>query len=242
MLESIILLSPKSFHDGLRQVLQVAHANLRVRCIDSLIELMLLDKEILGQSRLISFLNTVIVPGFTLNKMKYGAINFHPGPPSYPGYAPYSFALYEGAQSYGVTAHEMIEKVDAGRILAVDFFSITPECHHAQLVELCIGFSKELLIKLAPALVRQTLPPFLDSTWGPHKFTRAQFAQQCEISTNISKNELRRRIRAFGAGDGVHSLFVWHQGKKYRHQALGQAIPRDESIELYGNMFKVAQI
>ncbi len=210
--------------------------------IDSLVELMLLDKDVLEQSRLISFLNTVIVPGFTLNKMKYGAINFHPGPPSYPGYAPYSFALYEGAQNYGITAHEMIEKVDAGRILAMDAFSITSECQHAQLVALCVEFSKKLFIKLAPVLVRKMLPTFLDRSWGPHKFTRAQFAQQCEIATTISRNELQRRLRAFGAGDGENSLFVWHQGRKYFYHAVDQPLAHDESIELYGNIFKASQV
>ena len=103
-------------------------------------------------------------------------------------------------------------------------------------------FSKKLFIKLAPVLVRKMLPTFLDRSWGPHKFTRAQFAQQCEIATTISRNELQRRLRAFGAGDGENSLFVWHQGRKYFYHAVDQPLAHDESIELYGNIFKASQV
>jgi methionyl-tRNA formyltransferase len=241
MLESIIVISPKGFHDDIAQTLRAAQPNLRVYCVDSLVGLMLLDKDLPKGSRMISFLNHIIVPAFTLKKMKFGAINFHPGPPGYPGYAPYSFALYEGAQHHGITVHEMVEKVDAGRILAVDVFSIEAQYKQAQLVDLCIERSKKLLIKLAPILVREALAPYLEASWGSHKFTRAQFGQYCELPADISKDELRRRIRAFGAGDGQHRLFLWREGKKYFYQDVYYAGTNDDCLELYGNIFKAAQ-
>jgi len=238
MLESIIVISPKRFHDHLTGTLRAAKENLSVYCVDSLIELMLLDKDLHAKSRLLSFLNSVIVPAFTLKKMKFGAINFHPGTPCHPGYAPYSFALYEGAKSHGITVHEMVEKVDAGKILALEFFAIDSETRQAQLVDLCIEYSKQCLTRLAPILVRETLPPSIDHTWGPHKFTRAQFADYCALPVDISKSELQRRIRAFGAGDGEHCLFIWREGKKYLYQDVYQAGANDDCLELYGNTFK----
>ncbi len=241
MLESIIVISPKGFHDDITRTLRAVQPNLRVHCVDSLIELMLLDKDLPAESRLISFLNNVIVPAFTLKKMKFGAINFHPGTPDYPGYAPYSFALYEGEQRHGVTVHEMVEKVDAGRILALDVFSIEAEYKQAQLVDLCIERSKNFLSKLAPVLVRKELPSFVDVSWGKHKFTRAQFAQYCELPADISHAELHLRIRAFGAGDGKHSLFLWHAGKQYLYQDTDRSNSNAECIELYGNTFSAAQ-
>lgn len=241
MLDSIIVISPKGFHDDITRTLRAAQPNLRVHCVDSLIELMLLDKDLPAESRLISFLNNVIVPAFTLKKMKFGAINFHPGTPDYPGYAPYSFALYEGEPRHGVTVHEMVENVDAGRILALDVFSIEAEYKQAQLVDLCIERSKNFLAKLAPILVREELAPFVDVSWGTHKFTRAQFAQYCELPTNISNAELKRRVRAFGAGDGSHSLFLWHDGKQYFYQDTDRSNTHAECIELYGNLFKTMQ-
>jgi hypothetical protein len=240
MLEAIIVISPKHFHGYITRTLHAAHANLFVYCVDCLIDLMLLDKNLHAKSRLISFLNPIVIPAFTLQKMKFGAINFHPGPPSYPGYAPYSFALYEGAEQHGITAHEMIEKVDAGRILALEVFSIESDCKQAQLVDLCVEYSKKMLAKLAPMLVREEIPPYIHDTWSTHKFTRAQFIDYCALNSDISKTELQRRIRAFGEGDGEHYLFIWHAGKKYVYQGVCQAGANGDCLDLYGNIFNAA--
>ncbi|WP_299080240.1 formyltransferase family protein [uncultured Ruegeria sp.] len=52
------------------------------------------------------------------------AINFHPGPPEYPGSGCINFALYEGAETYGVTAHIINAKVDNGTIIKALRFPI----------------------------------------------------------------------------------------------------------------------
>ena len=60
-----------------------------------------------------------------LSKAKFGALNFHPGPPEYPGSASVNFALLDGATSYGATAHLMSETVDSGVILRSTKFEIS---------------------------------------------------------------------------------------------------------------------
>lgn len=55
------------------------------------------------------------------------AINFHPGPPEYPGSGCINFALYEGADQYGVTAHLINTKVDNGTIIKALRFPILPK-------------------------------------------------------------------------------------------------------------------
>src|SRR5688572_22055354 len=64
-------------------------------------------------TRLLSFCSAVIVPGDLLAALPGPAYNFHPGPPERPGRYPSVFALYEGAQAFGVTVHEMIARVDS---------------------------------------------------------------------------------------------------------------------------------
>src|SRR5258708_40352093 len=64
---------------------------------------------------LISFLSPWVMPPSLLARTSRAAINFHPGSPDYPGFACYSFALYDMAQTYGVTCHHMDERVDSGR-------------------------------------------------------------------------------------------------------------------------------
>lgn len=55
-----------------------------------------------------------------------GAYNLHPGPlPERAGLHTPSWALYEGADRYGVTLHRMAPDVDAGPIAFTDRFAIT---------------------------------------------------------------------------------------------------------------------
>jgi methionyl-tRNA formyltransferase len=78
-------------------------------------------------------------------------VNFHPGPPEYPGVGGASYALFDGVMIYGATAHMMEEKVDAGRILEVKRFRIEKDwgceelfhraCESA--AELCEGVMRD---------------------------------------------------------------------------------------------------
>src|ERR1700694_2895518 len=52
-----------------------------------------LEPDIFQRARLIAFAASVIVPGPILAELRYGAYNFHPGPPEYPGWRPARFAL-----------------------------------------------------------------------------------------------------------------------------------------------------
>jgi methionyl-tRNA formyltransferase len=57
-----------------------------------------------------------------------GAFNLHPGPlPEWAGLNVPSWALYEGADSHGVTLHRMTPGVDEGPIAFSDSFAIAPD-------------------------------------------------------------------------------------------------------------------
>src|SRR5574337_1427381 len=73
---------------------------------------------------IISYLSPWIVPTWLLKKAKIAAINFHPGPPEYPGIGCTNFAVYNAESEYGVTAHHMAGKVDTGAIIAVQRFPV----------------------------------------------------------------------------------------------------------------------
>src|SRR5208282_567556 len=75
---------------------------------------------------LVSFLNEHI---FSPELLKFTNVNFHPGPPQYPGRGGASYALYDGAGTYGATAHRMAPRVDAGAIILASEFPIeADEC------------------------------------------------------------------------------------------------------------------
>jgi methionyl-tRNA formyltransferase len=57
-----------------------------------------------------------------LKKTKKWNLNFHPGPPEYPGIGCFNFAIYEDATEFGSTAHIMEPRVDSGKIIGVKKF------------------------------------------------------------------------------------------------------------------------
>ena len=76
---------------------------------------------------ILSFRSLFILPRRLLERAQIAAINFHPGPPEYPGSGCINFALYDDAKEYGVTAHVMNEIVDNGLILNVRRFPIVSD-------------------------------------------------------------------------------------------------------------------
>ena len=75
---------------------------------------------------LISYLCPWVLPRAVLDEAG-DTLNFHPGPPEYPGFGCYNFALYEGVKEYGVTCHRMVAQPDTGEIVGVRRFAIPPE-------------------------------------------------------------------------------------------------------------------
>ncbi len=87
---------------------------------------------------IISYLSPWIIPQVLLANVKKASINFHPGPPEYPGIGCTNFAIYNNEKEFGITCHHMNPKVDTGRIIAVkrfplfegdSVFSLTQRCY-----------------------------------------------------------------------------------------------------------------
>ena len=75
-----------------------------------------------------------------------------------------------------------------------------------------------LFWSLAPALATQTAPlPELPVRWRGRKTTRKMYEQMCELSPDISKEELARRMPVFGAGHLGIDLTVTLHGYKFRY-------------------------
>ena len=62
-----------------------------------------------------------------LNNTRMWNINFHPGSPEFPGIGCFNFAIFNSAEKFGATAHIMEPKVDTGKIIDVEYFSIDAE-------------------------------------------------------------------------------------------------------------------
>jgi methionyl-tRNA formyltransferase len=199
MFDTIILLAGPAEHVALPQVLRGHNPQLTVILAGTAADIATLGSDVLARARLIAFVTPEIVAKRTLAQLGFGALNFHPGPPSYPGWAPAHFALYEGATEFGATAHVMVERVDAGPIVDAALFPIPAGMPVLGLEGMAYANLAHLFWRLAKQLATDpVLPPALGIEWGNRKYSRRAYRAICDIPLDIPKDELDRRLTVFG--------------------------------------------
>lgn len=199
MFDTIVLLTGPAEQGPLATVLQGHNPNLVIKPAVTPDQLAAIDPACLARARLIAFSTPVIVPPPLLGALGYGAYNFHPGPPQYPGWAPAHFALYDQAAEFGVTVHAMDERVDAGAIVDVTLFPIPAQIVVLALEGLAYAHLAQLFWRLAHALATQAAPlPTQPLRWGEKKNSRRVYQAICNIPLDISKEDFDRRMRIFG--------------------------------------------
>ncbi len=153
-----------------------------------------------GNVRVISFLAGTIVPATVLSRLRITPYNIHPGSPEYPGSHPESFAIWEGAETFGVTAHEMTARVDAGPIVAVCRFPAPLNCERMTLADLAYAHAVNVfsLVGAFCADTDASMPHMEEERWAPHKHTNKQFQTLCQMPDNASPNEAALLWRACG--------------------------------------------
>jgi methionyl-tRNA formyltransferase len=240
MFDTIVLLTGPVEEAALAAVLRRQNPRLDVRPAKSLDELEAFDPSVLARARLVAFVTPVVVPARILGALGFGAYNFHPGPPHYPGWVSAHFAIYNKARQFGATAHAMIERVDAGPIVGVKIFDIPPNTSILRLQELVFAELARLFWRLAPVLATQSEPlAEFPVRWSGTKSTRRSYAAMCYIPADISKDELERRIAVFGAGHyGLSLTFTLH-GREFRYTApevehkvdAPSIVPAEQAVE-----------
>ena len=202
MFESIILLTGPVEQSALATVLRRHNPQMIVMPAETADDLTALEQKPLHRTRLIAFATPVIVPPSMLGVLGYGAYNFHPGPPQYPGWAPAHFAVYEQATEFGVTAHEMAARVDSGAIVDVAQFPMPAGIGVSELETLAYTHLAQQFWKLAPTLATESRPlPRLPLHWSNKRNSRSAYRTMCDIPLDITKEDLDRRIHAFGGND-----------------------------------------
>jgi methionyl-tRNA formyltransferase len=159
MFDTILLLAGAAEQSILPLALRGHNPLLTVIPVGGAAELAAMDSDLLGRARLIAFVTAEIVPPSVLARLGYGAFNFHPGPPSYPGWAPAHFALYDQAREFGATLNVMVEQVDAGPILDVAFFPIPADISVFGLEGLAYAHLAQLFWRGAKSLATDPEPP-----------------------------------------------------------------------------------
>ncbi len=197
--DTVILLVGAAVQPVFMSVLSAHNPRLTIIAVETLAELNALAPDTLARARLIAYVTSVIVPAKVLDQLGFGAYNFHPGPPGYPGWAPAHFALYERATEFGATAHVMAARVDEGPIVGVEIFPIPPGTSVAGLEGMAYARLAYLFWCLAKSLATcSERLPHLPLRWSGNKTTRRDYAELCDIPRDIQRDELDRRIEVFG--------------------------------------------
>ena len=101
-----------------------------------------------------------MVPDEALQLVRGRAVNFHDGPlPRYAGLNAPSWALLHGEPGYGVTWHEMVTTVDAGRILEQRLFQVSPGETAFSLNAKCYDAGLQSFGELVDKIVSDSLQP-----------------------------------------------------------------------------------
>jgi methionyl-tRNA formyltransferase len=217
MFDTVILLTGAVEQPVLASDLRLHNSQLIILPVFTSDELAAIEVTILRRARLIAFTTEVIVPQNVLDQLGYGAYNFHPGPPQYPGWAPAYFALYDQAKQFGATLHVMAQRVDAGPIVGVELFEIPADFSVADLEELAYAHLADLFWRSAKSLASCAEPlPELPIRWSEKRNSRRGLEAICDIPLGISKEELERRIKVFGTGDSAIAPTINLHGFQFR--------------------------
>jgi methionyl-tRNA formyltransferase len=217
MFDTIVLLTGPVEQVALASVLRGHRPQLGIYPVTASEDLLGIDAGLLCRARLIAFSSAVIVPPGVLSALGFGAYNFHPGPPEYPGWAPAHFALYDGAIEFGATVHAMAEHVDSGPIVDVARFPISPDINVAALEGLAYAHLAQMYWRLGQRLATEPEPlPVTPQSWGSRKNSRRAYRAICDIPLDISKEELYRRMRVFGANHFGMSPVIHLHGVEFR--------------------------
>jgi len=126
-----------------------------------------------------SYLSPWIIPDYLLNRASVAAINFHPGPPEYPGIGCTNFAIYNQELIFGMTCHHMAAKVDTGDIIAVKRFPLfsTDSVHF--LTQRCYSYILTLFYEIASGILEGKPLPKSEETWQRKPYKRKELNELC---------------------------------------------------------------
>lgn len=144
----------------------------------------------------ISYISPWIVPKQLLGNTKIAAINFHPGPPEYPGIGCTNFAIYNGEKVFGITVHYMREKVDSGNIILVKRFPLFDNETVYTLTQRCYVYIYTAFVEIFPFIAVGVPLPISNEQWTKKPFTRKQLDELCIITKDMSEDEIKRRVKA----------------------------------------------
>lgn len=173
------------------------------------------DDSILEIDLVISFLFWKKIKKGLIELPKIGCINFHPAPlPEYRGVGGYNFAILDGLNYWGVSAHFVDETIDTGKIIKVNKFQVDSE--KIDVIEL-EKISQIELIELFKSTIEKLLKneEMEMEIQGEGRYINRNLLEKSKrVDINSSKEEIDKKIRAFWFPP-YNGAYIEIDGKKY---------------------------
>lgn len=145
---------------------------------------------------LVSFLCPKVITARELSWARIGAINFHPGPPAYPGIGCTNFAMYNEEDTFGVTCHYMAPAVDTGPIIDVRTFPLLKTDSVWSLTQRCYAYMLPQFFEVMQRILSGKPIKPVGVTWTRKPYKRSELNALCELTADMSAEEVTRRVRA----------------------------------------------
>ena len=149
----------------------------------------------------------LLLPKFILQLPRFGCINIHVSLlPRWRGAAPIEHAILNGDKITGLTIFKLVEKLDAGPIIAKDSIAIDQHIDKNNLTTLLNLMGTKLLISVLPDLFKNKVELEIQ--------TENQATYACKITTEMRKLDFNQealkvynRIRAFAPQPSAWFVF-----------------------------------
>mgnify|MGYP003592551279 FL=1 len=145
---------------------------------------------------IVSYLSQWIIPEAVLRKACVMAINFHPGPPEYPGIGCTNFAVYDAVKEYGVTCHHMLAKVDTGKIISVKRFPVYETDTVFAITQRCYALILNQFYEVFDTIIQGKPLPASTENWKRKPYLRKELNMLCKVTPDMPLEEINRRIKA----------------------------------------------
>tara|TARA_B100000282_G_scaffold281640_1_gene243755 strand:- start:158 stop:808 length:651 start_codon:yes stop_codon:yes gene_type:complete len=164
---------------------------------------------------LLSFLNPLYIDKSVRKKIRINSFNFHPGPPEYPGFGCYNFALLDKSKFYGSTVHIIDDRFDNGKIIDVKKFKISYERLN---LEKLISKTHNNVLYQAKTFINGILNKRIKINgsfkWKRKAYTKKEFEKAREVKLNDSKRNIIKKIKAFSYKN-FENVFIKFKGYKF---------------------------
>jgi methionyl-tRNA formyltransferase len=159
-----------------------------------------------------SFYYRLMIPKEMLNIPKYGAINMHGSLlPKYRGRCPVNWVIINGETETGVTLHYMIEKPDAGDIIAQKRCQIDLEDTAFTLLKKIEGAAAELLKETLP-LIKEGKNKRIKQDLSKGSYFGGRKPEDGRIDWNRKNIEIHNLVRA--VTHPYPGAFTFYKGRK----------------------------